>query len=103
MLLYGNNKNQNVLQFGGLYTHAKFQVILLVNFKDMSNFNTCRNAVGLRGRHHYHTCVLVCVGGGGGGGGGGGDTAQERKSLSKIGSRHLSSFLTTFQIKQSSF
>ena len=68
MLLYGNNKNQNVLQFGGLYTHAKFQVILLVNFKDMSNFNTCRNAVGLRGRHHYHTCVLVCVGGGGGGG-----------------------------------
>ena len=63
MLLYGNNKNQNVLQFGGLYTHAKFQVILLVNFKDMSNFNTCRNAVGLRGRHHYHTCVLVYVGG----------------------------------------
>ena len=61
MLLYGNNKNQNVLQFGGLYTHAKFQVILLVNFKDMSNFNTC-----------------------------GRDTAQERKSLSKIGSRHLS-------------
>ena len=25
----------------------------LSNFKDMSNFNTRRNAVGLRGRHHY--------------------------------------------------
>ena len=41
----------DVLQFGGLYPHANFQVILLVNVKDMSNCMTCRNAVGLRGCH----------------------------------------------------
>ena len=38
------------LQFGGLYPYAKFQVILLINFEDMFNFNTCHDAVGLRGR-----------------------------------------------------
>ena len=48
----------NYLQFSGVYPHAKFQVILLVNFKDMSNFKTFRNTVGLRGRHHYLTCIL---------------------------------------------
>ena len=41
--------NQNdFVRFGGLYPHAKFQVILLGNFEDMSNFKTCRNAVGFR-------------------------------------------------------
>ena len=48
----------NYLQFSGLYPHTKFQVILLVNFKNMSNFKTFRNAVGLSGRHHYLTCIL---------------------------------------------
>ena len=51
-------KHERCLQFGSLYPHAKFQVILLDNFKDMSNFKTCRNAVSLHERHHYLIWIL---------------------------------------------